>query len=84
MHFGGFLVHFILVHYMLTESVISIPCQICCWISMGPLCEGTEDLYNRMLVVWCMSAFVHAYVLFCIHIACGMWQFFLGGGAVEG
>ena len=65
---------------MLTESLISIPCQICYWNSVGPLCEGTEELYNRMSVVWCISALVHACVLFCIHIACRMWQFFLGGG----
>ena len=81
-HFGGLLVHFILVHYMFTEleSVISIPCQICCWTSVGPLFEGTEELYNQMSVVWCISALVHAYVLFCIHIACGMWQFSLKVG----
>ena len=59
---------------------ISIPCQICYRTSVGPLCEGTEELYNRMSVVWSISALVHAYVLFCIHIACGMWPFSLGGG----
>ena len=53
--------------------------------SVGPLCEGTEELYNRMSVVWYISAFVHAYVLFCIHIACRMWQFSFGvGGSVVG
>ena len=35
-----------------------------------------------MSVVWCISVLVHAYVLFCIHIACGMWQFSLGGGGM--
>ena len=65
---------------MLTESLISIPCQICYWTSVGPLHEGTEELYNRMSVVWCILALVHASVLFCIHIACGMWQFFFGVG----
>ena len=73
------------LHYMLTESVISIPCPICYWTSVGPLCEKTEELYNRILAVWCISALVHAYVLFCIHIACRMWQFsFSGWGCVEG
>ena len=69
------------LHYMLTQSVISIPCQICYWTSVGPLCERTEELYNRMSVVWCISALAHAYVLFCIHVACRMWQFaFRDGG----
>ena len=67
------------LHYMLAESVISVPCQICYWTSVGQLCEKTEELYNRMSVVWCISAFVHAYVLFCIHVACRMWQFSLCG-----
>ena len=73
------------LHYMLTESVIIIPCQICYRTAVGPLCEGTEESYNRMLAVWCISALVHAYVLFCIHIVCKMWQFsFWGWGSVEG
>ena len=37
----------------------------------------------RMLVVWCISALVHACMLFCIHMACAIWQFsFWGGGGV--
>ena len=38
--------------------------------------------HPQMSVVWCISAIVHVYVLFCIHIACRMWlfPFFLGGG----
>ena len=52
---------------------------------MGPLCEGTEELYNQMSVVWCILALAHGYVLFCIHIAYGMWLLFLGRrGAAEG
>ena len=73
------------LHYMLTESVISIPCQICSWTSVGPFCEGIEELYSQMSVVWCIS--VHAYLLFCIHVACRVWQWqfsFWGWGSVEG
>ena len=73
------------VHYMLTQSVISIPCQIFYWTSVGPLCDKTEELYNQMSVVCCISALIHAYVLFCIHVACRMWQFsFWGWGSAEG
>ena len=32
------------LHYMLTESVIRILCQICYWTSVGPLCERIEEL----------------------------------------
>ena len=73
------------LHYMLTESVISIPCQTCYWTSVGPLCEWTEELYKQMSVVWCISALVHVHVLFCIHVPCRMWQFsFLGVGVCRG
>ena len=67
------------LHYTLTESVISILCHICYWTSLGPLCENIEELYNRISVVWCISALLHAHVLFCIHIACRMWQFSFWG-----
>ena len=45
------------LHYMLTVSLISIPCQICYWTYVLPLCEKTEELYNQMSLVWCISAF---------------------------
>ena len=69
---------------MLAESVIIIPCQICYWTCVELLCTGTEELYNLMSVVSCISASLHAYMLFRVHIACRRWQFFFGGGRCRG